>query len=64
MGRTNVAKLNGKINITLMSVINGYVYNVSHTINLPIIQSFVHKKEHRNRNHKEHSILLKEHTLY
>jgi len=41
MGRTNVAKLNGKINITLMSVINGYVYNVSHTINLPISQSFV-----------------------
>ena len=41
MGRTNVAKLNGKINITLMSVINGDVYTVSHTINYALSQSFV-----------------------
>ncbi len=42
MGRTNVAKLNGKINITLMSVINGDVYTVSYTINYALSQSFVH----------------------
>ena len=63
MGCTNVAELNGKINITLMSVINGVVYTVSYTINYALSQSFVHKKEHRNRINKEHSILLKEHTL-
>ena len=42
MGRTNVAKLNGKINITLMSVINGDVYTVSYTINYALSQQFVH----------------------
>ena len=41
MGRTNVAKLNGKINITLMNVINGDVYDVNYTINYALSQSFV-----------------------
>ena len=42
MGRTNVAKLNGKINITLMRVINGDVYTVSYTVNYALSQQFVH----------------------